>query len=151
MFRKSARSIVRETKVRFTESSEALLPEDATRGQFFFRSIRGAGGKSVAGTERLEIKIQPRPDLLLAAIKAKSPTIIVVEFPIVSRLPLSEGFSLSVESRIGKGREVKNRGKKREGGGGQRRRSKSHWLRQQSKGKKRERVVGLVVRNRKRR
>lgn len=49
---------------------------------------------------KLEIKTQPHPDLVPAAVKAKSWTIIVVEFPIVSRLPLSEGFSLSTEDRM---------------------------------------------------
>lgn len=63
--------------------------------------------------QRLEIKIQPRSDLLLIAIKAKSLAIIVVAFPIVSRLLLSEGFSLSEEGRIEKGRDVQNRRKER--------------------------------------
>lgn len=87
-------------------ASKALQKME-TLGQFF-RSIHRGKKKSVP-EQRLEIKIQPRSDLLLIAIKAKSLAIIVVAFPIVSRLLLSEGFSLSEEGRIEKGRDVQNR------------------------------------------
>lgn len=82
-------------------------------GNSFFKKkkINNKKKKKKRLAERLEIKIQPRPDLLLTTIKAKSPTIIVVEFPIVSRLPLSEGFSLSEEGRM---KGEKKKGKERE-------------------------------------
>lgn len=68
---------------------------------------------------RLEIKIQPRPDPLPAAIKAKISN--NYRRGISYRLPLSEGFSLSEEGRMESG-----------GGGGkkktekERRKTKSH-------------------------
>lgn len=51
IFRKSARPIVRETKVRYTESSEALPSEDGNEGAIFFSIDPWREREERAGTE----------------------------------------------------------------------------------------------------